>query len=123
MAIFIHRFFILLFSFTLFDYVYLSETVWFSNYRLEKIGNSETTHRCWLRADKNKQEFWLRKRNPSMIRKGGRLKCAGEEREFGAGGGKEEARPQAEGLLRLMDEPRWLLRVADNSCNFNLILK
>lgn len=57
----------------------------------------------------------LRKRNPSMLQKGGRLNCAEEEREVGAGGGKEEARPQAEGLLRLMDEPRKLPRVADNT--------
>lgn len=51
------------------------------------------------------------------------MKCTGEEREVGAGGGKEEASPQVEGLLRLMDEPRRLLRVADNSCDLNLILK
>lgn len=65
----------------------------------------------------------LRKRNPSMVRKGGRLKCAGEERKVGAGGGKEEARPQAEGSLRLMDEPRWLPRVAHNTMSFKFDFK
>lgn len=58
-----------------------------------------------------------------MIRKGGRLKCAGEEREVGAGGGNEEARPQAEGLLRLVDEPRRSPRVADNTLLFKFVFK
>lgn len=65
----------------------------------------------------------LRKLNTSMMQKSGRLKCAGEEREVGAVGGKEEARPQAEGLLRLMVEPRRLPRVFGNTLSFKFVLK
>lgn len=58
-----------------------------------------------------------------MILKGKRLKWSGEEGEVGAGGGKEEARAQAEGLLRLMDEPRRLPRVAYNTLSFKFVFK
>lgn len=56
-----------------------------------------------------------------MIQKGGWLKCAWEEREVGAGGGKEEARPQAEGFLKLMDDPRRLPRGADNTKSIEFV--